>query len=255
MKKILVYSCLLLWTIWTLSGIIPNANHYSFLDWIIVVIVYALPCSILITFDIVMSKKSQKKNSTSIQDSDSPNEDTYSQQNFEELSNSSYDELDLLHWQNLIYPSTTQLRFDANQLRAQSAFIISKHAQIAHDCMEIINTTTVPETFFSRYDLLIEKLTLLSSLEKYVKFNTYSPTQQLNSAIRKQPLATKAFIDRCWNSTVEKASPLKTEKGRKNRYQKFYDTLLNYSDKMTEDNILYAENIIKSKVEIEGHYK
>lgn len=158
---------------------------------------------------------------------------------------------DLLAWQNVLYPGTPQLRFDAYQLRKISAQMIPQHARIAHDCMELVNTTAVPETFFSRYDLLLEKLTLLSNLEKYVRFNTYSPTQQLNSAVRKKTLATKAFIDRYWDATINKASSLKTEKGKRNRYQKFYDTLLSYSDKMTEDNILHIENIIKDKIDIE----
>lgn len=55
------------------------------------------------------------------------------------------------------------LRFDAYQLKKLSAFMISQHVQIAHNCMELINTTAVSETFFSRYDLLVEKLTLLSN--------------------------------------------------------------------------------------------
>ncbi|MCX4352030.1 MAG: hypothetical protein OSJ60_10360 [Lachnospiraceae bacterium] len=161
------------------------------------------------------------------------------------------DTQDLLAWQNVLYPDTPQLKFSASQLKNLSARMIPRQSQIAHDCMELVNTTAVPETFFSRYDLLLEKLTLLSNLEKYVRFNTYSPTQQLDSAIRKKPLATKAFIDRYWAATINKASSLKTEKGKRNRYQKFYDTLLSYSDKMTEDNILHIKNIIKDKIDIE----
>ena len=148
----------------------------------------------------------------------------------------------LLAWQNVLYPDTPQLRFDANQLKHMSAFVIPRHAEIAHDCMELINSTLVPQTFFLRYDLLIEKLTLLSNLEKYVRFNTYSPTQQLSSAIRKKPLATKAFIDRYWASTIDKANSLKTEKGKRNRYKKAYDVFMKYSEKMTDENLLYFKN-------------
>lgn len=149
---------------------------------------------------------------------------------------------DLLAWQNILYPNTAQLRFNAGQLKQLSAYTIPRQSEIAHDCMELVNSTAVPETFFSRYDLMLEKLTLLSELEKYVRFNTYSPTQQLDSAIRKKPLATKAFIDRYLDATTTKASSLKTEKGKRNRYKKAYDVFLKYSEKMTDENILYFKN-------------
>ena len=250
MKKILIYSSLLLWTIWALSRIIPNANHYSVLDWVIVITVYTIPCSILIIFDVSTSKHHCKPKDASPSSSESPeasfNEPIHMQQSTE---------LDLLAWQNILYPDTTQLRFNAYQLKKLSASITPRQSEIAHDCMKLINSTAVPETFFSRYDLLIEKLTLLSNLEKYVRFNTYSPTLQLSSAIRKKSPATNNFIDRYWNSTVKKASSLKTEKGRRNRYKKFYYTLLKYTDKMTEENILHVENIVKDKIEIERHEK
>ena len=256
MKKIVIYSLLLFWTIWALFGIVPNAHHYSFLDWIIVIIVYAIPCSILIAIDRSTSAQHKKDKSaikTNIPLNDSSPEQDHLQQGIEESSSTSYSKTDLLAWQNVLYPDTPQLRYNASQLKQLSVYTIPRQSEIAHDCMELINSTTVPETFFSRYNLLIEKLTLLSNLEQYVKFNKYSPTQQLSSVIRKKTLATNAFIDRYWNSTVEKASSLKTEKGRRNRYQKFYDTLLKYADKMTEENMLYVENIVKDKIDIETH--
>ncbi len=240
MKKVLVYLCLILWSIWTLTGIIQNANHYSLLDWIIVIIVYFIPCSVLILLYKLTSKQHKK---------DKP----------QKLANAAEITLphdneqahDLLAWQNLLYPGSTKLRFNEKQLKSQSAFVIKQQSEAAHDCMELINNTSVPSTFFSRYDLLIEKLTLLSKYEKYVKFNTYSPTQQLNSAIIKKSPATNTFIDRYWNSTVKKANSSKTGRDRKNHYQIFYDTLLKYTDKMTEENILHIENIVRDKIDIE----
>lgn len=72
MKKVIICSCLLLWTIWVLNEVIPNANHYSALDWVISIAIYAIPCSILIVFDISTSKQHIKNIETAMSNNGSP---------------------------------------------------------------------------------------------------------------------------------------------------------------------------------------
>ena len=97
--------------------------------------------------------------------------------------------------------------------------VLQRDLEIANDCAKLIESTVNPETFFSRYDLYMEKLSLLAEaqashqvkvtgdnlIQKYKKMNT--DEQKIETI--------NAFIDRMWADTCQKADNLKTERAKK----------------------------------------
>ncbi|MDU7706238.1 MAG: hypothetical protein E7J94_03075 [Clostridium sp.] len=155
---------------------------------------------------------------------------------------------------------------------------LNRDLQILNDCAKLIENTVIPEVFFSRYDLYMEKLSILSDaqragLVKVTGDNLCKKYKEMNTE-EKRVEAIIDFIDRMWIDTCQKADKLKTEKGKQNRYSKFYDTLAQYENHMpeqcikyyrsrnSETNILKPRNTIPAdkielmqRIEASEHYK
>ena len=120
---------------------------------------------------------------------------------------------------------------------------LQRDMEILNDCAKLIETTVNPDTFFSRYDLYMEKLRIIAHAEMTgkVKVTGESPSRKLTVInTQKQKIETiNAFIDRMWTDTCNKANKLKTDKGRQNCYKKFHDTLDTYKYRMPMDCIQY----------------
>lgn len=115
--------------------------------------------------------------------------------------------------------------------------------RIIKESIEIMKTTKDIDTFFSRKEVL-EKICKDNNKEKFY-----------NDFIIKQMLI---FFEFSFREMEEKARLLKTEKGRINRYRKYFDTLKMYENKIPEDiqlayknYITKLENVIYSKENIE----
>jgi hypothetical protein len=116
-----------------------------------------------------------------------------------------------------------------------------RELKIAQDCVHIVKTTTKPDVFFSRLDLLIEKAEKLKQLEPYIKFSGASPSAVFAEVIRDYPTATKQFIIRYFMDVYDHARELKTDKAKLNRYQKFYDSMQPYYYRLNDEHIDYIE--------------
>lgn len=120
---------------------------------------------------------------------------------------------------------------------------LNRDLQILNDCAKLIENTVTPEVFFNRYDLYLEKLSLLANAQKnkIVKVKGENLIQKYSemSTLEKRISATDEFIGRFWKYTCIKADNLKTEKGKNNRYQKFLDSLSEYNEKMPRECIEY----------------
>lgn len=155
---------------------------------------------------------------------------------------------ELLVWQNtLLLDKTDKLMMNQKQLQELSDQQASNDLRIIQDCIKIIEETVNTETFFTRLELLKERSRHLKTLEPYVKFSGASPTAALNEVLNDEQPAIYALISRCYNSAFDKAEKLKTEKGKKNQYQKIYESLDLYRDKMDQHNIKYLEYKFKEK--------
>lgn len=149
---------------------------------------------------------------------------------------------ELFEWQKLIMPDATKLVLTEQQLRAQTPVIANRHIQIAEDCRKLINSTAKPDTYFSRYDLLISELELLCKFQKFVKFSSQSPQANLNNVLKNKAYSTNALIDRYWDSVVKKAATLKTDTAKENQYSKFIDTMQKYNKNMSPENISHYKS-------------
>ncbi|MDD5934998.1 MAG: hypothetical protein PUC65_05430 [Clostridiales bacterium] len=145
----------------------------------------------------------------------------------------------LLEWQKLFYPELNKLKLSKQQLLALTEQQALQQEKIANDCVNLINSTVKPDVFFSRYDLLIEKLELLSKYENYIKFNGTLPSYSLQIAKSQKEASVRSLIDRAWLKADEKASKLKTEKGKSNQYIKLFEEFEKYTNYMTQNNINY----------------
>lgn len=90
-----------------------------------------------------------------------------------------------------------------------------------NDCSKVVNTTTNPETYFSRLNFLFDLLLELRKYEKYRIFTGKSPTQDYNYLLDNLESSVNAFIDRTYEKQKEKMSTLKTDKSKYNSFQKY----------------------------------
>ena len=154
----------------------------------------------------------------------------------------------LLALQKLCVPGTKKLSLSADKIIFTCDSILTQHNAILDDCKELVYTTDNPNTFFSRYDLLLEHLQAMAAFEPYVQFYGYQPQESLEYYSSHKDQYVKKMIDRRYNKALIKADSLKTEKGKKNQFVKAYDELKSFSDALSPDNLKYLENKFKNKV-------
>ncbi len=104
-----------------------------------------------------------------------------------------------------------------------------------------------PASYFQNY---IKSLQILKELNTYKYkhfFKPPTPSQQINELRTNYIENTNRFIEKYWSSTIRATEKLKTERGKKNRINNFYDSLLNeYHSYLTDENIAYI-NSLKSR--------
>lgn len=100
-----------------------------------------------------------------------------------------------------------------NQKKHVDLVSLNRDLEILNDCARLIENTTNPEVFFSRYELYMSKLSILSNAEKLrqVKVTGESFCQkygEINTEDKKVE-SINDFIDRMWADTCRKAEGLK----------------------------------------------
>jgi hypothetical protein len=122
-----------------------------------------------------------------------------------------------------------------------------------YESVKILNETANPDTFFSRYDFLIERINNLISSEKYVYFTGERPNdmlEKLNSQIDK---AVYEMILRNYSATIKKVKSLKTEKAKLNSIEKFKDEFIKFENKMSERNVITYKGLYSKLInEVKG---
>jgi hypothetical protein len=156
----------------------------------------------------------------------------------------------LLNWQKIVMTdSPDKLVMTEEQLKHTSEQQAENDLRIFNDCLNILKTTTKPDTFFSRLDLAKKTITHLVKLEPYVKFSGIMPTEAVRVLEKDEQQVIYDFIARYFGEIFDKAEKLKTDAGKKKRYQSFYDSLTPYFDKMNEHNRNYVQYKYNSAVE------
>ena len=137
--------------------------------------------------------------------------------------------------------SPDRLILSKNKLFELARMKAENSLRIAQDCSKILQNTVKPDVFFERLQLLIFHTSTLTLLERYVPFNGTSPTVAFHILIDEKQECIRQFLIRYFCTVLDKVDNLKTDKGKLNQYQKFYDSLLPYYNEMDADNIDYIE--------------
>lgn len=136
---------------------------------------------------------------------------------------------------------TKKSRKDASTKKASAKALASQYMRIINDCSRHVAETKTPDVFFSRYDLLLETLSKFAEIEGAAPIANGNPSAELMRLSGLREEATDDFIRRYARETRQKAYDLTTEKGKRNKAEAFKKTLLEYNDKLTENNMKTIE--------------
>lgn len=111
------------------------------------------------------------------------------------------------------------------------------------DSLNIMKKTADPDTFFSRYDIALERLDNMIELQqKGIKFTCDLPALKVQALDQEATAETvNVLIDNAYAKQVQKLSTLKTERGRSNSTQRWYASFEPFLDRMPLRSKTYLE--------------
>lgn len=149
----------------------------------------------------------------------------------------------LLKWQNVVIKEPSdQLITTKQQLTKISNEKAQNCIRILNDCSNILQTTTNPDTYFSRLKLMKEQINALAIISPYINLNidtTVDMKQEIENDI---PKSNNMFVDRYFSEISNDIQNLKTHQAKINRYRKAYEKLESHFCELTNDNIDFIEN-------------
>lgn len=115
--------------------------------------------------------------------------------------------------------------------------------RIMDDCSYLLQSTMKPDTFFSRLDLMKQQIEYLKEISQNPNLTFSSPIDEMEVTFNQEAdEIVHDFIIRYYEDMATKADELKTDKGRRNRYQKFFDSMDSYSEYLNERNQAYLSH-------------
>ena len=133
--------------------------------------------------------------------------------------------------------------FGHSKKKAAAEMMAPQWMKILVESRDIVNRTTEPDVFFSRYDTVKEKAEQLASISKYVKFRGMKPAEVLRRVTEQEDAATRDMVLRCFQKAVLNAEKLKTEKGKLGQFEKFQSSLEPYFFRMSDENARLVQDL------------
>ena len=133
--------------------------------------------------------------------------------------------------------------FGNRKMKAAAEMMAPQWLKIMIESRDIVNRTTEPDVFFSRYDTVKEKAEQLASISKYVKFKGMKPAEVLRQVMEQEDAATRDMVLRCFQKAVLNAEKLKTEKGKLGQFEKFQSSLEPYFFRMSDENARLVQDL------------
>ena len=133
--------------------------------------------------------------------------------------------------------------FGNRKMKAAAEMMAPQWMKILVESRDIVNRTTEPDVFFSRYDTVKEKAEQLASISKYVKFKGMKPAEVLRRVTEQEDAATRDMVLRCFQKAVLNAEKLKTEKGKLGQFEKFQSSLEPYFFRMSDENARLVQDL------------
>lgn len=127
--------------------------------------------------------------------------------------------------------------------KAVAEMMAPQWVKILVESRDIVNRTTEPDVFFSRYDTVKEKAEQLASISKYVKFKGMKPAEVLRQVAEQEDAATRDMVLRCFQKAMLNAEKLKTEKGKLGQFEKFQSSLEPYFFRMSDENARLVQDL------------
>lgn len=152
--------------------------------------------------------------------------------------------------QRVVYPNLPNdvLVMKKERLMHAAQILAGQYLKIVNDCAYLVKTTVSPSVFFYRYNLMIDKLYDLATFEPYIYFIGKLPSVQIEEILQNKDQIVIDFLNRCYKSACEKANLMKTDVGRRNQIAKFYFSLEEYYDRMSDEIVEF----IKGNRELNG---
>lgn len=110
--------------------------------------------------------------------------------------------------------------------------------RILQESSEILQSTTNPDVFFSRLKVFHKVINTLDVLSDQVPL-TVNPEEMQAAFEKDKQEMIYSFIVRAYNKVWDEANQLKTEAGKKRKFQKFFDDIEPYRPYMNERNNQY----------------
>ena len=133
--------------------------------------------------------------------------------------------------------------FGHSKKKAAAEMMAPQWLKIMIESRDIVNRTTEPDVFFSRYDTVKEKAEQLASISKYVKFKGMKPAEVLRQVTEQEDAATRDMVLRCFQKAMLNAEKLKTEKGKLGQFEKFQSSLEPYFFRMSDENARLVQDL------------
>ena len=133
--------------------------------------------------------------------------------------------------------------FGNRKMKATAEMMAPQWLKIMVESRDIVNRTTEPDVFFSRYDTVKEKAEQLASISKYVKFKGMKPAEVLRQVAEQEDAATRDMVLRCFQKAMLNAEKLKTEKGKRGQFEKFQSSLEPYFFRMSDENARLVQDL------------
>lgn len=127
--------------------------------------------------------------------------------------------------------------------KAAAEIMAPQWMKILIESGDIVNRTTDPEVFFSRYDTVKEMAGNLASISKYVKFKGTKPAEVLRMATDQEQAAVRDLIVRCFQKATLNAEKVKTEKGKRGQFEKFQTSLEPHFFRMSDENAQLVQDL------------
>ena len=129
--------------------------------------------------------------------------------------------------------------------RAEAEYVAPQWLRIAKESADLCNTTVNPDVFFSRYDLMEQNLRRLAAIEHLVSFSEGLPSAALQQVLNQRSAATCDMVERSYLREQNEAQKLKTESGRANRMQRYFETMRRYSQQLGPDGLAMLEELMQ----------
>ncbi|WP_299516505.1 hypothetical protein [uncultured Rummeliibacillus sp.] len=144
---------------------------------------------------------------------------------------------------------TVPKKFTSQEL-ISAKFIIEQKQTVINDSLKIIKTTKNVDTFFSRYNLLINSLTeiieTIDIYKAYLSMNNNSVQNLYNDLVINKSSYIDSLIQRSSSQLIEKVDSLSTDKSILNHINKFKESLFAFTNELNEGQIRKINNIVVS---------